>query len=92
MNKDEFMRGVSVITGLSSVDVKKVIAACAAVSVQELAKAGEIRIPGLVTLRAKHYDERHAKNPKTGAPVVVAPVTKIQARPVPALQAALSGK
>lgn len=92
MNKEEFMRGVSVITGLSSIDVKRVIAACSTVAVQELAKGGEVRVPGLVALRVKHYDERHAKNPKTGASVVVAPVDKIQARPVPALQAALSGK
>lgn len=86
MKKKDFIRLVASRTDLTFDQVERVIEEVAKVSAERLAVAGEVRIPDLVALRAKHYNARAARNPKSGVPVTIPAGVRVRVRPVTAFE------
>jgi nucleoid DNA-binding protein len=90
MNKDQFLKKSAQLAGLPVDVMRKAIAAASVVTAEALATDDVVRVPGLVTFRAKHHAERPARNPKTGVPCVIPAGVRIAAKPTTALLAGVS--
>ena len=84
MTEEEFVRSAAARSGLSQDTIRESIAACALTAAEALATDDLVRVPGFVTLRARHQDERPARNPKTGEPCMVPAGIRISAKPAAA--------
>ncbi len=81
MTKKDFCKSVALRSGLPVVQIEKVMDAVVSVASVNLAAVDEVRIPGLVVLRAKQHKERAARNPKTGAPCIIPACRWLSAKP-----------
>jgi nucleoid DNA-binding protein len=82
MIKRHFVSQVAAAAKLSSEQVRAVLAATQKVAADELIKTGEVRVPGLVSLKVMERGERCARNPKTGQEYMIAPGHTVKSRPV----------
>lgn len=82
MLKRQFISRVAILSHLSAEQVSAAMEAIGYVAAERLIEAGEVRIPGLVSLKVLARSERAARNPKTGKPCMIPPGHMVKARPV----------
>jgi len=87
MQKREFISQVVAKCGLSTANVSAMLDATHEIAVEQLVETGEVRIPGLATLKVLTRKSRVARNPKTGGQCEVAAGHTVKSRPVAALSA-----
>lgn len=84
MIKKEFIRAVAERSQMTAAAVGRVLEEASGVAAEALAANGKVRYPDLVTLRARHYEARDARNPKTGEPCVIPAGRRVRVKPVTA--------
>jgi DNA-binding protein HU-beta len=75
MNKTEFVAAVVSKTGLTKVDVEKVVSAYHEVVTETLAKKEEVGFVGFGTFKTSERSARKGRNPQTGAEINIAAST-----------------
>ena len=76
MNKSELVNAMAEKTGMTKVDAKKAMNACFAAITEQLNKGEKVGLIGFGTFSVVERKARTAKNPQTGAAVMV-PAKKV---------------
>ena len=75
MNKTEMIDAVAADTGLTKVDVSKVINSLVANTIEAVAKGDDFAIIGFGTFKAAQRQARPGRNPATGKPITIPAAT-----------------
>lgn len=71
MNKKELINAIAEKTGLTKVDIEKILVAQAEAMTTALIAKEEVFLPGIGRLRVKLRKERSGRNPQTGEASVI---------------------
>ena len=81
MNKTQLAEAIALDANISRVEARKAIDALIRVTVQTLREEERLVLSGLGSFCVQHRPERTVRNPRTGAPVRIAPRKVIKFRP-----------
>jgi DNA-binding protein HU-beta len=91
MNKTELVQTLAAATETSQAGAGKTVDALIKIVADELAKGGEVSIPGFGSFKRAERAERAGRNPKTGEAITIAASTTVKFVPGSALKAQVSG-
>lgn len=80
MNRQEVIKAVAGMTGFMKKDVAAIFDALDVITVEGLRNEGKIKPITGITLEAKVVPEHEARNPQTGATIVVPEKKKVSAK------------
>jgi DNA-binding protein HU-beta len=92
MNKTELTQSLAAATEQSQVAASKSLEAFIQIVSEELAKGGEVVIPGFGSFKRAERAERTGRNPRTGESMTIAASSTVKFVPGAALKAAVNGK
>jgi len=92
MNKSELMQSLAAATDQSQSAASRSLDALIKIVSQELAKGGEVVIPGFGSFKRADRAERSGRNPQTGEAITIAASTTVRFVPGSALKAAVNSK
>lgn len=78
-------------TGLQKQEARKVLEACLEIVTERMAQKEEVVLVGFGTLTPRAQNERMARNPKTGDPVMIQARTTVKFKPGKYLLEAING-
>lgn len=81
MNKTQLVEAISLDTGISRIDAIKAVDAFVRIAVRALKEEDKIVLQGFGAFSVQHKPERTGRNPRTGAPVKIAPKRVVKFRP-----------
>ncbi|MCH5335381.1 MAG: HU family DNA-binding protein [Alistipes sp.] len=81
MNKAQLVEAMALDAGISKTDARKAVDAFVRVTVQALREEDKILLSGLGVFSVQHRPARMGRNPRTGAPVRIAPKRTLRFRP-----------
>ncbi|HYF20880.1 MAG TPA: HU family DNA-binding protein [Ramlibacter sp.] len=90
MNKTELVQALAAATGAPQAGAARNLEAFVEVVASELARGGEVAIPGFGTFKRAERSERAGRNPKTGEAMTIAASTSVKFSPASALKAAVN--
>lgn len=91
MNKTELVHSLAAVTESSQESAAKNLEAVLRIVSDELAKGGEVALPGFGSFRQSERSERAGRNPKTGAAITIAASKTVKFVPASALKSAVNG-
>ncbi|MEG1885214.1 MAG: HU family DNA-binding protein [Alistipes sp.] len=80
MNKAQLVDAVSLDANITKVDAKKAVDAIIRTTIQLLNEGDKLILTGLGTFCVVHKQARMGRNPRTGAPVKIAPKSVVKFR------------
>jgi nucleoid DNA-binding protein len=83
MNKSELVQALAVATDTSQAAAARTLEAFIKLVSDELAKGGEVTIPGFGSFKKSERAERSGRNPQTGAAITIAASTTVKFVPAP---------
>lgn len=92
MNKTELMQSLAAATEQSQAAASRSLDAFIQIVSQELAKGGEVAIPGFGNFKKAERAERTGRNPRTGESMTIAASSTVKFVPGASLKAAVNGK
>lgn len=92
MNKTELVQTLAAATEQSQAAASRSLEAFTRIISEELAKGGEVVIPGFGSFKRSERAERSGRNPKTGEAMTIAASTTVKFVPGSALKAAMNVK
>jgi DNA-binding protein HU-beta len=92
MTKTDLVQALATATDTSQAAASRSLEAFVRILSEELAKGGEIAIPGFGTFRTAERAERSGRNPQTGAAIQIAASTTVKFAPASALKSAVNTK
>lgn len=92
MNKTELVQSLATATEESQAAAARSLDALIRIVSDELAKGGEVVIPGFGAFKRAERAERAGRNPQTGAAMTIAASTSVKFVPGASLKAAVNGK
>lgn len=92
MNKSELVQSLATATDQSQASASRSLDALIRIVSQELAKGGEVVIPGFGSFKTAERSERAGRNPQTGEAMTIAASTGVRFVPGASLKAAVNGK
>ena len=92
MNKTELMQSLAAATDQSQSAASRSLDAFIRIVSEELAKGGEVVIPGFGSFKTADRAERSGRNPQTGEAITIAASTTVRFVPGSALKAAVNSK
>ena len=81
MNKAEMVEALANKTELSKSDAKKVLEAGLEIVIKCMAQKEDLVLVGFGTFSPREQNERVARNPRTGEPVLIQPRTTVKFKP-----------
>jgi DNA-binding protein HU-beta len=92
MNKTELVQSLASATEQSQAAAARSLDAFVRIVSEELAKGGEVVIPGFGSFKKADRAERSGRNPQTGAAITIAASSTVKFSPGAALKSAVNGK
>jgi DNA-binding protein HU-beta len=92
MNKTELVQSLASSTEQSQAAAARSLDALIRIVTEELAKGGEVVIPGFGSFKRAERAERSGRNPQTGEPLTIAASTSVKFVPGAALKGAVNAK
>lgn len=92
MNKTELVQALATATETSQAAAARSLDAFVKIVSDELAKGGEVALPGFGSFKKAERAERSGRNPQTGAAITIAASTSVKFVPGAALKALMNGK
>ena len=92
MTKTDLVQALATATDTSQAAASRSLEAFVRILSEELAKGGEIAIPGFGTFRTAERAERSGRNPQTGEAIQIAASTTVKFAPASALKSAVNTK
>ena len=92
MNKTELMQSLAAATDQSQSAASRSLDAFIRIVSEELAKGGEVVIPGFGSFKIADRAERSGRNPQTGEAITIAASTTVRFVPGSALKAAVNSR
>ena len=92
MNKTELVQSLATATEQSQAAASRSLDALIQIVSEELAKGGEVVIPGFGSFKRAERAERSGRNPQTGASMTIAASTTARFVPGASLKSALNPK
>lgn len=92
MNKTELVQSLAAATEQSQAAASRSIDAFVRIVSEELAKGGEVVIPGFGSFKTAARAERSGRNPQTGVAMTIAASTGVKFVPGASLKAAVNNK
>jgi DNA-binding protein HU-beta len=90
MNKTELVQALASSTDQSQAAASRALDAFVRIVSEELAKGGEVTLPGFGTFRTSERSERSGRNPQTGEAITIAASTGVKFVAGAALKAAVN--
>jgi DNA-binding protein HU-beta len=90
MNKTELIQSLAAATDQSNAATSRSLEAFIKIVTDELAKGGEVVIPGFGSFKRAERAERAGRNPKTGEALTIAASTTVRFVPGAALKGAVN--
>lgn len=87
MNKTELLQALATATDQSQAAASRTLDAFTKIVSEELAKGGEVTLPGFGAFRTSERAERFGRNPQTGEALTIAASTVVKFVPGAALKA-----
>jgi DNA-binding protein HU-beta len=91
MNKTELVQSLATATEQSQAAASRSLEAFIRIVSEELAKGGEVVIPGFGSFKKADRAERTGRNPRTGESMTIAASSTVKFVPGAALKAAVKG-
>lgn len=91
MNKTELVQALATATETSQAAATRSLDAFVKIVSDELAKGGEVALPGFGSFKKAERAERSGRNPQTGAAITIAASTSVKFVPGAALKALMNG-
>ena len=91
MNKTELVQALATATETSQAAAARSLDAFVKIVSDELAKGGELALPGFGSFKKAERAERSGRNPQTGAAITIAASTSVKFVPGAALKALMNG-
>jgi len=92
MNKTELVQSLAAATEQSQAAASRSLDALTRIVSEELAKGGEVVIPGFGSFKRAERAERSGRNPQTGEAMTIAASTSVKFVPGSALKGAMNAK
>lgn len=92
MNKAELVQALAASTESSQAAAGRSLDALVRIVSEELAKGGEVAIPGFGSFKRSERAERSGRNPQTGEAMTIAASTTVKFVPASALKALVNPK
>ena len=92
MNKSELVQSLAAATEQSQAAASRSLDALIRIVSEELAKGGEVVIPGFGSFKRAERAERSGRNPQTGEAMTIAASTTVKFVPGASLKAAVNVK
>lgn len=92
MNKAELVQALATSTESSQAAAGRSLDALVRIVSEELAKGGEVAIPGFGSFKRSERAERSGRNPQTGEAMTIAASTTVKFVPASALKALVNPK
>lgn len=92
MNKTELVQALAQATEQSQAAASRGLEAFIKIVADELAKGGEVVIPGFGSFRRAERAERSGRNPQTGEAMTIAASTSVKFVPGSSLKASVNAK
>lgn len=92
MNKTDLVQAIAAGTEQSQAAASRALEAFVRIVSQELARGGEVTIPGFGSFKVAGRSERAGRNPRTGETITIAASSTVKFVPGAALKAAVNGK
>ena len=92
MNKAELVQSLAEATEQSQAAASRSLDALIRIVTEELAKGGEVVVPGFGSFKRAERAERSGRNPQTGAAITIAASTVVKFVPGAALKSAVNAK
>jgi DNA-binding protein HU-beta len=92
MNKTELVHSLATATDQPQAAAARSLEALIKIVSEELAKGGEVVIPGFGSFKRAERAERSGRNPQTGEAMTIAASTSVKFVPGAALKAAMNNK
>ena len=80
MNRSQLADAISELTGVSKIEVRKVLSAAESITVDALRGGDKLTLSGFGTFSVVHSAARMGRNPRTGAPVKINPKKNVKFR------------
>lgn len=90
MNKTELVQALSTATETSQAAASRSLDALIRIVSEELARGGEVAIPGFGSFKQSERAERSGRNPQTGEAITIAASKSVKFVPASALKAAIN--
>ena len=90
MNKTELVQALSSATETSQAAASRSLDALIRIVSEELARGGEVAIPGFGSFKQSERAERAGRNPQTGEAITIAASKTVKFVPASALKAAVN--
>jgi DNA-binding protein HU-beta len=90
MNKTELVQAIATATETSQAAAARTLDALIRIASEELAKGGEVAIPGFGTFKQVERAERAGRNPQTGETITIAASRSVKFAPAAALKAVVN--
>ena len=87
MNKSELVQALAAATEQSRAAASRSLVAFTRIVSKELARGGEVAIPGFGSFKRAERGERSGRNPQTGEAITIAAATTVKFVPGAALKA-----
>lgn len=91
MNKSGLVQALAGATEQSQAAASRTLDAFVAIVSEELARGGEVSIPGFGSFKRAERSERSGRNPRTGEAIAIKASTSVKFVPGAALKAAVNG-
>ena len=91
MNKSELVQALAAATEQSQAAAGRSLDAFTRIISEELARGGEVTIPGFGSFKKAERAERSGRNPQTGEAMTIAASTTVKFSPGATLKAAVNG-
>lgn len=92
MNKTELVQSLAAATDQPQTAAARSLDALTKIVSDELAKGGDVVIPGFGSFKRAERAERSGRNPQTGEAMTIAASTSVKFVPGAALKAAMNGR
>ena len=92
MNKTELVQSLATATDQSQAAASRSLDALIRIVSEELAKGGEVVIPGFGSFKRAERAERSGRNPQTGEAMTIAASTTVKFVPGASLKASMNAK
>jgi DNA-binding protein HU-beta len=90
MNKTELIQALATATDTSQASASRSLDAFIRIVSEELAKGGEVALPGFGSFKKADRAERTGRNPQTGEAMTIAASATVKFSPASALKAAVN--
>jgi len=90
MNKTELVQALAAATDTSQAAASRSLDALIRIVSEELARGGEVAIPGFGSFKPSERAERSGRNPQTGEAITIAASKSVKFAPASALKAAVN--